>query len=105
MSEITTVKGKLTSIYTFKGSVSEYYDLLDKSDANEVSIGDVYNVETEYNGYPAGTNWAWTGLREGDSEYEGWDALGGSIDFSTYYTKEEVGTEILNAINSYKAEA
>lgn len=96
MSEITTVKGKLTSIYSYKGSVEEYEDL-----PEDASVGDVYNVQGAYpddadGEYPAGTNWAWTG--------ESWDALAGSIDLSSYYTKDEVAGVVEGQINSLKSE-
>lgn len=79
--EIDAVKEKVTSIYTPKGSKDKYSDL--PADAN---VGDVWNVAEAYNGYPAGTNWAWTGTE--------WDALGGSIDLSNYFNKEEVNAAI-----------
>ena len=74
--------GKVTGLYSYKGSVASYADLPESP-----STGDVYNVEAAYGDYPAGTNWAWTGTV--------WDALGGSftIDFAT---AAEV-TAVLNA--------
>ena len=56
----------LSSVYRFKGSVQTYANL-----PSNASVGDVYNVESAYGSYPAGTNFAWNG--------EAWDALGGSI--------------------------
>lgn len=83
-SEIDGVKSKVTSIYTPKGSVDSYDKL--PTDTESLNVGDVYNVVAAYNGYPAGTNWAWTGTE--------WDALGGNIDLSNYYNKTEVGDKI-----------
>lgn len=77
----TTINQKLASTYVYKGSVQTYADL--PTDAN---IGDVYNVIEAYQGYPAGTNFAWTGTQ--------WDALGGSVDLSNYPTKQEVATDL-----------
>lgn len=81
MGEITDIKGKITAIYTPKGSKDKYSDL--PTDAN---VGDVWNVAEAHNGHPAGTNYAWTGTE--------WDALGGSIDLSNYYNKSEVEGKI-----------
>lgn len=77
MGEISDIKGKITAIYTPKGSKDKYADL--PTDAN---VGDVWNVAEAYAGHPAGTNYAWTGTE--------WDALGGSIDLSNYFNKDEV---------------
>lgn len=77
----TTINQKLASTYVYKGSVQTYADL--PTDAN---IGDVYNVIEAYQGYPAGTNFAWTGTQ--------WDALGGSVDLSEYPTKQEVADDL-----------
>lgn len=52
------LKSDLTSVYRYKGSVTNYASL--PTDGNEV--GDVWNVEAN------GMNYAWTG--------EAWDALG-----------------------------
>lgn len=59
----------LASVYEYKGTVANYESL----PTNAVK-GDVYNVETGHDLYPAGTNWAWDG--------EKWDALGGLVDLS-----------------------
>ena len=82
MGEITGVKSKLSSIYKYKGTVTKVEDL--KTIVAEA--GDVYNVTNAYEGHPAGTNWAWTGME--------WDALGGSIDLSNYLNKTEVAAAI-----------
>lgn len=79
--EIDNVKTKITNIYTPKGSKATYADL-----PTDASVGDVWNVVAANGNIPAGTNYAWTGTE--------WDALGGSVDLSNYYNKNEVGTEI-----------
>ena len=73
--------GKVTGLYSYKGSVETYANL-----PASPSTGDVYNVEAAYGDYPAGTNWAWTGTA--------WDALGGSFTI-TFATAAEV-TAVLN---------
>lgn len=75
----------LTNIYRFRGSVENYSDL----NSSIASIGDVYNVVNEGNGYPEGTNFAWTGLE--------WDALGGS--FSNDEFSDDI-TTINNALSN-----
>lgn len=77
----TTINQKVASAYIYKGSVQTYADL-----PTDADIGDVYNVIEAYQGYPAGTNFAWTGTQ--------WDALGGSIDLSNYPTKQEVADDL-----------
>ena len=91
MNEINTVAGKLTNIYTYKGSKATYAKL-----PTDAIAGDVWNVEEAHGGHPAGTNWAWTGTE--------WDALGGNIDLSVYYTKTEVDAAILVEENRAKGE-
>lgn len=73
------VNSKVTGVYKYKGSVQTYADLPTQNNQE----GDVYNVIQAYQEYPAGTNFAWTAQNT-------WDALGGSIDLSDYYTKEQV---------------
>lgn len=63
------VDGKISSVYKYKGTVATYNDL----PSNNLTVGDVYNVETD------GSNYAWTGTT--------WDKLGGDIDLSGYQTK------------------
>lgn len=81
MGYIDALQGKVSSIYTPKGSKA-FAEL--PTEGN--NIGDVYNITDAFTldgkPYPAGTNVAWTGTA--------WDALGGWVDFSNYYTKEEV---------------
>jgi hypothetical protein len=81
MGEITDIKGKITAIYTPKGSKDKYEDL-----PTDAKVGDVWNVVEAYNGHPAGTNYAWTGTE--------WDALGGIVDLSNYFNKSEVNAAI-----------
>lgn len=65
----TEVDGKLSAVYKYKGTVATYSDL----PSTGLTVGDVYNVETD------GNNYAWTGTV--------WDALGGTVDLSGYQTK------------------
>lgn len=82
MNEINTVAGKLTGVYTYKGSKDKFAELPSEGNAS----GDVWNVNEAHEGHPAGTNWAWNGSE--------WDALAGSIDLSNYFNKEEVAAAI-----------
>ena len=81
------IENKLSSLYSFKGSVQTYGDLLLVQFPN---VGDTYNVitgnnpEVDESAWPAfssGTNFAWDG--------DEWDSLGGSFDLSSYYNKTE----------------
>lgn len=76
---IDSLSNSLLSAYRFKGTVNNYEDL--KRIEDTAQRGDVYNV-IKAEGYADGTNFAWTGTR--------WDSLGGILDLSAYYTKEEV---------------
>ena len=69
----TYIDNKVSSVYTYKGSVTNYSDL---ASITTKETGDVYNVVNANGTTPAGTNYAWTGSN--------WDALGGSIDLSNY---------------------
>lgn len=73
----------IASVYRVKGSVQNYSQLTSVSNPK---VGDVYNVIS------SGMNYVYT--------EDGWDALGGTIDLSNYYTKSEVDTQISNAINT-----
>lgn len=84
--EMDTLKVSLSAVYTYKGSV-ENFDALPTG----ANIGDTYNVVAAYGNIPAGTNYAWNG--------ESWDALGGSVDLSTYYNKQETQSAIDTAIS------
>lgn len=79
--KIEALKTSLSAALNYKGSVDNF-DSLPENPAK----GDVYNVVAANGTIPAGTNYAWNG--------ESWDALGGSVDLSGYYTKEEVDAAI-----------
>lgn len=85
-ADVDNLKTSLSAVYTYKGSVNTYDDL-----PTEVAIGDTYNVVAAHGSIPAGTNYAWNG--------ESWDALGGSVDLSTYYTKSETDKAISGAVS------
>lgn len=81
------IENKLSSLYSFKGSVQTYGDLLLVQSPN---VGDTYNVitgnnpevdESAWPSFSSGTNFAWDG--------DEWDSLGGSFDLSSYYNKTE----------------
>lgn len=67
------VDGKLTSAFTYKGSVATADALPQEGN----KTGDVYNVED------TGVNYAWDG--------EKWDSLSGTVDLTGYLTKDEAG--------------
>lgn len=89
MNEINTLAGKLTGVYTYRGSKETFAELPEEG----MIAGDVWNVDEKVGNHPAGTNWAWTG--------EAWDALAGSIDLSAYSTTLEV--EALLKVESDRA--
>lgn len=80
----TKITNAITAAYKYQGSVDNYKVLPDSGK----TIGYVYNVvqavgtpgTADYT--PAGTNYAWNGTT--------WDALGGTVDLSTYATKTDV---------------
>lgn len=86
---VTTLEGKISSVYSYKGSKATYAEL-----PSDAAAGDVWNVEEAHDNHPAGTNWAWTGTA--------WDALGGAIDLSAYYNKTQADTAIAAAIDAEK---
>lgn len=87
---VTTLEGKLSSVYSYKGSKATYAEL-----PSNAAAGDVWNVEKAHDNHPAGTNWAWTGTA--------WDALGGAIDLSSYYNKTQADAAIKAAVDAEKA--
>lgn len=80
----TKITNAITAAYKYQGSVDNYNDLPESGK----TIGFVYNVKNavgnigDKNYTPAGTNYAWNGTE--------WDALGGTVDLSTYATKTYV---------------
>ena len=98
-------KADATTVLKYKGTVQNFESL--PLTGNEV--GDVYNVQTyttatDVNGdiVHAGDNVAYVTLEGGTS---GWDALGGTINLSNYYTKDQVDTQIGNADETVSADA
>lgn len=86
---VTTLEGKISSVYSYKGSKATYAEL-----PSDAAAGDVWNVEKAHDNHPAGTNWAWTGTA--------WDALGGAIDLSAYYNKTQADAAIAAAVDAEK---
>lgn len=84
----TKITNAITAAYKYQGSVDNYNDLPDSGK----TIGFVYNVKNavgnigDKNYTPAGTNYAWNGTE--------WDALGGTVDLSTYATKTDVNNAL-----------
>lgn len=100
------VDSKVSSVYVYKGSVTNYSEL---ASITTKEAGDVYNVVNANGSTPGGTNYAWTGTE--------WDALGGTIDLSNYVensaftahtgnsaihlTTSDVETQIENKLANY----
>ena len=91
---------KIDNIFTYKGSISNYELLLQIQTHNK---GDVYNIENDFiittplgdqKKYPSGTNVAWNGVE--------WDPLSGSIDLSSYASKEEVSLLRTNVSSNFE---
>lgn len=79
---IDELKASVTAALDYKGTKDTYAEL--PTEGNKK--GDVWNVVAAYGNTPAGTNYAWDGTN--------WDPLGGTIDLSGYYTKDQVDTAI-----------
>lgn len=92
----TKITNAITAAYKYQGSVENYNDLPDSGK----TIGYVYNVvqavgtlgSADYT--PAGTNYAWNGTK--------WDALGGTVDLSTYATKTDVNDALTGVTGTGK---
>ena len=74
---------RLTSVYTYKGSVENYSSL----PVSGQKVGDTYNVRNadDEHGIKAGDNVAWNGT--------GWDDLSGQIDLTSYALKSDAATD------------
>lgn len=78
------IKTSISSVYKVRGTKATYAELPIEGN----NVGDVYNVTAANGNTPAGTNYvctATTGTLD-----EQWDALGGTVDLSTYATKTYV---------------
>ncbi len=78
----TEVDAKISSIYTFKGTVATFDDLPTEG----LVIGDVYNVAD------TGANYAWADF--------GWDSLGTSVDLTPYMTTEDANNTFVTQVNA-----
>lgn len=77
------VNAKIETVFTYKGNVSNYNALQQIVNPN---VGDVYNTtDTD-------KNYAWSGTK--------WDDLGGIVDLSNYYTKNETDQAISDALKN-----
>lgn len=99
LNQIIKRYNSLADIYTFKGSVETYDDLLAIQNPN---IGDVYNVKQEdtEHGVAAGSNFVWDGTV--------WDNLGMSLDGLVRkingFTPDDLGSVIFKYIKSIEDE-
>ena len=98
-------KADAATVLRYKGTVQNFESL----PLTGNTVGDVFNVQTytsatDINGdvVHAGDNVAYVTLEGGTS---GWDALGGTINLSNYYTKDQVDTQIGNADETVSADA
>lgn len=85
--KIEELKTSLSAALNYKGSVANFAAL-----PTNAAKGDVYNVVAANGTTPAGTNYAWNGTE--------WDALGGAVDLSGYYTKAETDSAIQTAVDA-----
>lgn len=80
----SAVSEAISTVYKVMGSST--YDEL----PTDASVGDVYNITDDFEldgeGYPAGTNVVFT--------EDGWDALAGTIDLTSYATTDYVDSAI-----------
>lgn len=77
--ELEEVKEEVSHIYNFQGTVDTYEDLLEIQNPEE---GDVWNVRAD------GKNYRWT--KDKNTQEFFWDDLGGIIDLSNYWSKDEL---------------
>lgn len=95
LNEVIKRYNSLADIYTFKGSVETYADLLAIQNPN---VGDVYNVKQEdtEHGVAAGSNFVWDGTA--------WDNLGMSMDGLVKkingFTPDDLGAVIFQYIKN-----
>lgn len=95
LNEIIKRCNSLADVYTFKGSVQTYDDLLAIQNPN---IGDVYNVvqEDAEQGIAAGSNFVWDGTT--------WDNLGMSLDGLVKkingFTPDDLGSVVFQYIKN-----
>lgn len=80
--ELAEVEAKIVGVFHYKGSVATRADL---DNVDNPEVGDVYNVLED------GKNFAWDG--------EAWDDLGGFIDLSDYWKKDELIAITVNEVD------
>lgn len=82
----TAISTAVSSVYRYKGSVATF----DALPVTGMVVWDVYDVRAEFDiwddHFPAWTDVAWNGTS--------WNPLGGELDLSDYYTKEEIDEKI-----------
>lgn len=76
-------KSDIAKAVNYKGSMNSYGEL----PKSGMAVGDMYNITTEdkANGIKAGDNVVYNG--------NSWDNMGGTIDFSAYATKADLGSK------------
>ena len=84
-TRLTAVEGKITSIFTFKGTKASEGELPEEENV----AGDVWLVTEDSSEY------VWTG--------SAWEKLGFSVDLSSYATKEYVDGKVSDLDTAYKA--
>ena len=82
------INTSIASVYRVKGTIATYDELPIENN----TVGDVYNVTAANGNTPAGTNYVC--VASAGTRVEQWDALGGTIDLSTYATKSYVDTAL-----------
>lgn len=85
----------VSSVYKVKGTKATYADLPTSGNVE----GDVWNVTAAYQTTPAGTNWVWVA---DTSKTAGgyWDALGGTVNLSSYVNTVSGGAAVTNQVVS-----
>lgn len=70
----------------------------------DAKAGDVWNLKEAFSvdgrPYPAGTNVAWVAAKDGVAAH--WDPLGGELDLSAYYTKDDLTKADGGVLNAYR---
>lgn len=92
LARVQALEARIGTVYTYKGSVETYANLPTSGN----STGDVYNVQQadSTHGIMPGANVAWveaeTNASTGVTVAAHWDVLGGTVDTSTFWSKNEM---------------
>lgn len=89
----------VASPLNYKGSKDTLAEL-----PGDAKAGDVWNVKEKFTSdsrpYPAGTNVVWVAAEGGVAAH--WDPLGGELDLSAYYTKDDLTKANGGVLNAYR---